>query len=88
MTGPFLILAHLIEISFVDNSKERLNTEVPLSLDATALPLLLHCPHPGEHSVPGQPVSSSPLAMQPCLLLAEPEDALMQLPSTGWQAGF
>ena len=36
--GPFLMLAHLAEISFGDNSKERLNTEVPLYIDATAPP--------------------------------------------------
>lgn len=38
MIGPFLILARLAEISFVDNSKERLNTKVLLCMDTAASP--------------------------------------------------
>lgn len=38
MIGPFLILARLAEISFVDNSKERLNTKMLLWMGTAASP--------------------------------------------------
>lgn len=54
------MLAHLAEISFGDNSRERMKTEVSLCVDGKVP--LLHCSRPPENSAPGPGAASCPSA--------------------------
>ena len=76
--GPFLMLAHLAEISFGDNSVKSMKTEVSLCVDGKVP--LLQCSRPCEHSALGPGAASCPSAPS-C-------NTAMPAPSPIWGCGL